>query len=154
MIRHEALKLFSRLRRGRTTRTLALYIAIGAAGVILYSAVLEGLLRIGLSPFPSYTVAYVTSIALLFTLNRQLTFRSLENPPHSQLLAFLTVAFVCYLVMIASEAVGLNVLRLTPLEAYWISIPVNGVVGYLGNRYVTFGPGLSAVLRGLRRRPD
>ncbi len=57
------------------------------------------------------------------------------------------VTIVIYFLTVAVVELGVLVLRLPPLAALALAIPVGASVGYLGTRYVTFGPGIIAAAK-------
>ncbi len=58
------------------------------------------------------------------------------------------VTIVIYFLTVAVVELGVLVLRLPPLAALALAIPVGASVGYLGTRdNVTFGPGIIAAAK-------
>jgi putative flippase GtrA len=123
-----------------TLRTFLMYVFIGIFGVLLYMALLWCFLRAGVPPIPAFTLSYVIAVSVTFVLNRYLNFKSFERAIHKQAGVYVVITVLNYVIMIAVEAIGIGPLRLSPMLAYMLSIPVNLPVAYLAHRFLTFGP--------------
>jgi putative flippase GtrA len=96
--------------------------------------------RAGVPPIPAFTLSYVIAVSVTFLLNRYLNFKSFERAIHKQAGVYVIIGILNYLIMIAVEAIGIGPLRLSPMMAYILSIPVNLPVAYFAHRFLTFGP--------------
>jgi putative flippase GtrA len=139
-----------------TARTFAGYLCIGVLGVSFYIALLWCFDQARIPSFVAFTLSYVIAVSAQFLLNRYLNFRAFDRAIHHQAGTYVVVTALNYVLMITVEELGIHVLRLNPIMAYILSIPVNLPIGYLANRYLTFGPGLLAFFRrnALRREHD
>jgi putative flippase GtrA len=117
-----------------------MYVFIGVFGVLLYMGLLWCFVRAGMPPIPAFTLSYVIAVSVTFLLNRYLNFKSFERAIHKQAGVYVVITVLNYLIMIAVEAVGIGPLRLSPMMAYMLSIPVNLPVAYFAHRFLTFGP--------------
>lgn len=120
---------------------------MGVAGVALYTVLLWFFVRAGIPSFWAFTASYVLAVAAQFLMNRYWNFRAFDRAIHHQAATYLVVTALNYAIMIAVEEIGVQILHVGPVLAYIISIPVNLPVGYLANRFLTFGPGILAVFR-------
>ena len=128
------------IRSRETVRTFLLYVFIGVFGVLLYMGLLWCFVRAGVPPIPAFTLSYVIAVSVTFLLNRYLNFKSFERAIHKQAGVYVIIGILNYLIMIAVEAIGIGPLRLSPMMAYILSIPVNLPVAYFAHRFLTFGP--------------
>lgn len=138
---------------GETRRTFIGYVCVGILGVSLYIVLLWVFVRFGMAAFWAFSSAYVLAVAAQFLMNKYLNFRAFDRAIHHQAGTYVVVTALNYVIMISVEELGIHVLRVSPIWAYVISIPVNLPVGYLANRFLTFGPGIIAVLERLRKLP-
>ena len=115
---------------------------VGVLGVALYVVLLWLFVRAGMPQFWAFTASYVLAVAAQFLMNRYWNFRAFDRAIHHQAGTYVLVTALNYVLMIAVEEFGVQVLRVGPVWAYLISIPVNLPIGYLANRFLTFGPGI------------
>jgi putative flippase GtrA len=130
-----------------TRRTLAGYVCVGVAGVALYMLLLAAFVRIGLRSFEAFTLSYVLAVSAQFLMNKYWNFKAFDRAIHQQAATYVVVTALNYAIMIGVEEASIHTLHVTPLWAYVISIPVNLPVGYLANRFLTFGPGIFAAFK-------
>ena len=133
-----------------TLRTFAGYVCVGIAGVALYMGLLWCFDRAGLIPFAAFTLSYIIAVSAQFLMNKYLNFRAFDRAIHHQASTYIVVTAVNYVLMIAVEELGIHLLHVDTLMAYALSIPVNLPIGYLANRFLTFGPGITESLRRYR----
>ena len=95
------------------------------------------------------TTSFFTGTTTHFLLNRYANFRRFDRAIHDQARTFAFIIFVQWLITLAviSALVGHGVY---PTAARIIAIAVNLPLGFLANRYLTFGVGI--VPRVLRLR--
>jgi putative flippase GtrA len=135
------------VRTDETRRTFAGYVCVGIAGVAFYMLLLWIFVRGGMPAFWAFTGSYVLAVATQFLMNRYWNFRAFDRAIHHQAGTYVIVTAINYVIMIAVEEAAIHGLRVTPMWAYVISIPVCLPVGYLANRFLTFGPGIIAALK-------
>lgn len=95
---------------------------------------------------------FVVSIATHFTLNKYVTFRSHDRPVVVQLRNYLIVTGILYVVALAVVESGIHYFRLSEMAAKLVSVPITIPFGYLANKYLIFGPGVTALVARLRKR--
>lgn len=135
------------IRADETRRTFTGYVCVGVAGVALYMLLLSIFVRAGMQAFWAFTASYVVAVAAQFLMNRYWNFRAFDRAIHHQAGTYVVVTAINYVIMIAVEEAAIHALHVTPFWAYVISIPVNLPVGYLANRFLTFGPGIVSALK-------
>lgn len=128
-------------------RSFVGYVSVGVAGVAFYMVLLWIFVRVHVPAFAAFTASYVIAVAAQFLMNKYWNFRAFDRALHHQAGTYVVVTAVNYVIMIAVEEFAVGVLRVSPLLAYAISIPVNLPIGYLANRYLTFGPGIIGAMR-------
>lgn len=141
------MNVFQSIRSAETRRTFTGYVCVGVAGVGLYMLLLWFFVRAGVPAFWAFTSSYALAVAAQFLMNRYWNFRAFDRAIHHQAGTYIIVTAVNYVIMIGVEEAAMSWLHVNPLWAYAISIPVNLPVGYLANRFLTFGPGILAALR-------
>ncbi len=132
------------------TRQFTTYAAVGVIGTLIDLSLFWALLRLHVPTPAAVTLAYGLATALQFYLNRHWTFRAFDRAAVVQAGTYLVVTLVNWLVALLFVEAGTHVFHLTPLVAKALSIPPSAVVGFLGNRYLTFGAGLRATMRDVR----
>jgi putative flippase GtrA len=97
------------------------------------------------------TVAYALAVATHFSLNKYANFRAHDRPVQHQAANYAIVTAICYATTtaIVKSAVAFG---LTPLLGKVIAIAFNVPIAFLGHRYLTFGPGITAVARSIFTR--
>ena len=95
------------------------------------------------------TIAYFTGTTTHFLLNRYANFRRFDRAIHDQARTFAFIIFVQWLITLALISV-LVAHGVYPTVARIIAIAVNLPLGFIANRYLTFGVGI--VPRMLRYR--
>jgi putative flippase GtrA len=140
--------LFKRLARDRVTQRLfATYVAIGGFVFLAYMGLFSALVSLRVPLNVAATVAYFSATALHFTLNRYANFRRFDRAVHDQARTFVTVVVVQWLVLLA--IVNVLVARgARPALATTIALIVNLPLGFVANRYLTFGIGIVPRLGG------
>jgi putative flippase GtrA len=141
------------LRTPETTRTFIGYAVIGVIGVALYVALLWGFGLLHVAPFYAFTFSYVLAVSAQFFMNKYWNFRAFDRATHQQAGTYAVVIAFNYAILIAIEEFGIGVLHLSPIAAYVLSIPIVLPFGYLAQRFLTFGPGILAVLKRSKRPP-
>lgn len=125
--------------RGDTARTFVGYCISGALGVGVYLALLFGCTIARIPSLAAFTSSYVVAVTAQFLMNKYWNFRSFNRPIHVQATTFIVVTAVNYVLMIAVEEAAIHALGVSMLLAYLMSVPINVPVGYVANRYITFG---------------
>jgi putative flippase GtrA len=134
-------------RSSETRRTFIGYLIVGVTGVALYVVLLQAFVHVGTPPFAAFTLSYVLAGSSQFLMNKYWNFRAFDRAIHHQFSTYAVIVAVNYAIMIAVEEFGMHVLHMTPLWAYVLSIPFNLPIGYITNRFLTFGPGIIALFR-------
>lgn len=130
----------ARLRFRETARTFAGYVVIGVLGVALYVALLWCFVHLHMPPLPAFTLSYVIAVSAQFLMNKFLNFKSFDRAIHKQAGTYVIITAFNYVIMIGVEELGIGPLRLSPIMAYMLSIPVNLPLSYFAHRFLTFGP--------------
>jgi putative flippase GtrA len=96
------------------------------------------------------TTAYFTGTTTHFLLNRYANFRRFDRAIHDQARTFAIIIGVQWLLTLAiiSTLVGFGVI---PIAARVAAIALNLPLGFLANRYLTFGIGILPRVMGLRK---
>lgn len=115
------------------------YCFSGTTGVLVYIALLSALVRVAVPSFIAFTASYVVAVAVQFLLNKYWSFSNFDRALHRQVPVYAAITALNYVLMIAVEEAAIHVFGVSALVAYLISVPINVPVGYLANRYVTFG---------------
>jgi putative flippase GtrA len=136
--------------KGALTRQFTAYVAVGVIGTAIDFGLFWVLLRLHVPPPAAVTLAYGLATALQFFLNRHWTFRAFDRAAVVQAGTYLAVTLVNWIVALVFVEAGTYVFHLTPLVAKALSIPPSAVVGFLGNRYLTFGAGVRGTMRDVR----
>jgi putative flippase GtrA len=110
------------------------------------------LVRVHVVVAVAVTLAFFTATVVQFFLNRHVAFANFDRPAVSQARTYAVIVVVSWLVAVGVVELGVRGLGLDPLVAKVVSIPPSAIVGFIGNRYLTFGPGIRAALRSLRDR--
>lgn len=124
------------------SRQFAAYAVVGVAGTLLDVGLFATFLRLGLRTPVAVTLAFFLATALQFFLNRQWSFRAFHRAAIVQAPVYAIVTIVNWLIALAIVEIGVATFHLDPLVAKAVSIPPTAIAGFLGNRYLTFGPGL------------
>lgn len=130
--------LLTHLARFEQFRPILGYAVAGAAGVCVYGIVLSALVHMHVPAIVSFTVSWGCGIALQFLMNRYWSFRAFDRPIRRQVVEYVAIALLNYVLMLAIEEFGMRVLNLSALAAFGLTIPVNTPIAYLANRHLTF----------------
>jgi putative flippase GtrA len=131
-------------------RQVAFYVAVGVIGTAVDFAFFWLLLRLHAQPAVAVTVAFAIATALQFFLNRHWSFRAFHRSALRQAGAYGVVVVASWLVNLTFVEAGIGVFHLTPLFAKALAIAPSAVLGFVGNRYLTFGRGIRGTVRLLR----
>jgi putative flippase GtrA len=132
-----------------TLRLIAVYLLIGGSSYVLY-ILLFSVLRQH-APLPlAISVAYFTATAMHFTLNRYVNFRRFDRAVHDQARTFVAVIAVQWLTTVVIVNL-LTVHGVQPAIAATVAVVVNLPLGFVANRYLTFGVGIVPRVLGLRK---
>jgi len=123
---------------------------VGVFGTLLDVASFWAFIRLGWSPWLAVTAAYALATAAQFYLNRRYCFQAFDRYVLHQLGTYSLVTFAQWLLTVAIVELGIRAFRFDPLLAKIISIPPGAIAGFVGNRYLTFGPGLRAAVARMR----
>ncbi len=128
-------------------RQFAVYLLIGGTVLFIDLGTLRFCLAHGVVLVLATTIAYFTGTTSHFLLNRYANFRRFERGIHDQARTFLAIIFFQWLVTLA--VVSLLVHYGSPvLPARLVAVALNLPVGFLANRYLTFGVGIIPRMRG------
>lgn len=130
-------------------RQVFFYGTVGVIGTSIDVGLLWVFLWLKLTPVVAVTLAYFTATAVQFFLNRHWSFRAFDRAAIHQFRAYVVVVLANWFVAVAFVEGGIHLFGLPPLVAKALSIPPSFAVGFLGNRYLTFGPGIRATYRRL-----
>jgi putative flippase GtrA len=131
-----------------TRRLFLVYAAIGAFVFVLYVGLfqlLEVSHRVPLTL--ASTIAYFVATATHFTLNRYANFRRFDRAIHDQARTFVAIILGQWLVTLAIVNL-LAVHGVPPIVATIVAVVVNLPLGFIANRYLTFGIGIVPRLLG------
>ncbi|HTU81093.1 MAG TPA: GtrA family protein [Candidatus Acidoferrales bacterium] len=131
-------------------RELGAYAVVGVIGTALDFGFFWALIRLGTWTAVAVTLAFGGATAVQFFLNRHWTFRSFDRPALHQARTYLVVIVANWLVALVVVESGTRLLHLPPLVAKAISIPPSALMGYAGNRFLTFGGGIRSTYRRWR----
>jgi putative flippase GtrA len=130
---------------------LARYLSIGGLVTCVDVGTFAILLRLRWPLLAVITVAYSLGVAMHFSLNKYVSFRVHDRPLRRQAATYGVVAVTCWATTtaIVNGAVALGI---PPLLGKVLAIAFNIPIGFLGHRYLTFGPGISAAVRHILTR--
>jgi putative flippase GtrA len=120
-------------------RQFVRYGLVGIVGTLLDFALLWALLHVRVWSPLAVTAAYGLATGVQFFLNRHWSFRATSGAVIPQAGTYAVITVINWLVALVFVEAGTSVFHLAPLVAKALSIPPSAVVGFLGNRYVTFG---------------
>ena len=128
-------------------RQLASYATIGLlVAAIDFTTFKLTLYEAHLSLFLATSIAYGTGVTSHFLMNRHFNFRNFERKIHQQALTYGVI--VCFGWLFTVSIVGFGVRSgLHPFPARVVAIVLNFPLGFACHRYLTFGPGILAMLR-------
>lgn len=127
------------------------YILIGALVFVIDTGSFAFEIKHHAALFLATTLSYVLGVISHFTLNRLVNFRNFDRTWQEQARTYGAIVFCQYLLTLAIVTGGVA-LGLQPLAAKIVAIAANIPVGFLAHRYLTFGPGIIAVARGVLLR--
>ncbi|MGA8535560.1 MAG: GtrA family protein [Candidatus Tumulicola sp.] len=130
-------------------RQLTAYAVVGVIGTVLDVALFWVLVRLGVWIPLAVTLAFFGATAAQFVLNRHWSFRASHRPAIVQVPIYAIVTFVNLLLTLALVEAGIGLLHLSPIAAKVFSIPPTALVGFVANRYLTFGIGVRATFERL-----
>lgn len=144
-----------RLPTESTLRMLSRYLLIGAVVFFLDMGIFTTLVHANAFLWIATLFAYSVAVCAHFLLNRYLNFRNFDRNLGNQLVTYLTIVSFSAVLTLAIIEFSVHWLGLTPIVSKLIAVAVNLPVGFLGHRYVTFGPGLRATaMRFFKRFAD
>lgn len=110
------------------------------------------LLSVGLWRPVAVAIAFVAGATTNFVLNRQLNFRKFGRTAPEQARTYVAVGTVLILTTMGIVELGVREWRLAPVIAKILAVGINFPLGFILHRHLTFGRGITASLRQLRRR--
>ncbi len=125
------------------------YIWIGIVGEAILFGAFALLLAAGMERIAALAVSYAVAVSAQFVFNKYCNFRAFDRTFMQQAGTYVVITGVVYLVSVAVLEMSARLFRLSPIVGLLLTIPICLPIGYLGNRYLTFGPGI--LLRGLER---
>jgi len=135
-----------------TLRSLIRYLGIGGFVFLLDIATFQLSIKAGIYRPLATTIAYVLAVTAHFLLNKFFNFRNFDRSTARQLRTYLVVVIFSWLVTLLVIEVSVRWLGWLPLWAKILAIVINIPVGFLANRYLTFGAGIGATLRKWQRQ--
>ena len=123
------------------SRQFTAYAIVGLAGTVLDLSLFACFVKLGVWTPLAVTAAFFVATAAQFVANRNWSFRALHRPAIAQAPVYAIVTFVNWLLAVAIVEAGVARLHLAPLIAKALSIPPTALLGFIANRYLTFGPG-------------
>lgn len=134
----------------RLRRQLLLYAAIGSLAVTVDVVLFRCCAAAGWMPELAAVASGLVSMAVHFTLNKYVNFRSHTRPLRAQLGTYCAVTGVWWIVTLGVVAGFTRGAALPPVAAKLIAVAVNFPLGFVLQRQLTFGAGIAAAVR--RRR--
>ena len=133
---------FSQIVADRSTRRhFTIYVAIGTFVLIVYLGLFQFLEAHHVALSLASTIAYAVATATHFSLNRYTNFRRFDRAIHDQARTFIAVIFGQWIITLV--IVNLLVFRgVSPTIASVVAVVVNFPLGFIANRYLTFGVGI------------
>lgn len=122
-------------------RQFAVFLSVGLINTIAALAVILTLSEIlGVHYVVANAVGYAFGLALGFVLHRNVTFKNQSDAQkqRSELIKFLVVFAVAYMIQLAALIVLVRGLGLPDQYAQVIAIGIYAVVNFIGNRVFTF----------------
>ncbi len=122
-------------------RQFAVFLSVGLINTIAALAVILTLSEIlGVHYVVANAVGYAFGLALGFVLHRNVTFKNQSDTQkqRSELIKFLVVFAVAYMIQLAALIVLVRGLGLPDQYAQVIAIGIYAVVNFIGNRVFTF----------------
>ena len=120
-------------------RQFARYAVVGAFGTLLDVLLFWALIQLHVWTAVAVTAAFFLATAAQFFLNRHWSFRSFHRSVIVQAKTYTLVTIANWIVALLFVEAGTNLFHLSPLVAKALSIPPSGVLGFIANRYLTFG---------------
>ena len=93
---------------------------------------------LGLGYFISVTAAYVTAILFQFNANRLFTFRASEKAQHIQLLRYLVLLAINYIITILIVSICVETLGLSAYVGVGVSVLITVFIGYCLSHFWVF----------------
>ena len=120
-------------------RQIVAYGIVGVFGTLLDVGLFSALVRLGAWVPLAVTLAFFGATAAQFVLNRQWSFRAFHRPAIAQAPVYAIVTFVNWLLALVLVEAGIQALHLSPIGAKAFSILPTALLGFVANRYLTFG---------------
>jgi putative flippase GtrA len=131
----------------RLRRQLLLYAAIGSLAVTVDVVLFRVFAGARWTPELAAVASGLASMAVHFTLNKYVNFRSHARPLRAQLGTYCAVTSVWWIVTIGVVAILTRGAALPPVAAKLIAVAINFPLGFVLQRQFTFGAGIGAALR-------
>lgn len=122
-------------------RQFGVFLTVGLVNTIAALAVILFLSEImHLHYVLANAIGYALGLALGFALHRNITFKNQSDPEkrHTEMLKFLVVFGVAYMIQLAGLVILVRVLGMPDAFAQVIAIGIYAVVNFAGNRAFTF----------------
>jgi putative flippase GtrA len=127
-----------------------MYAAIGGIAFIIYFGLFNTMERYHVNLTIASSIAYFTSTATHFLLNRYANFRQFDRAVHDQARTFITIVVAQWLVTVALVHI-LTSRGVLPIIAILVPVIVNLPIGFIANRYLTFGVGIVPRVNAMRK---
>lgn len=134
-------------RNKEMSRQFLAYGTVGAVGTLLDVALFWLLVHACAPTAAAVTLAFFAATAAQFFANRQWSFRAFHRAASVQAPEYVFITLVNWLLALAIVEFATLRLHFSPLEAKALSIPPTAILGFLANRYFTFGAGIRETLR-------
>jgi putative flippase GtrA len=118
------------------------YIWIGIAGQIMLFGLFWLMLSLHVERIVALTLSQGTAIAAQFFLNKYFNFRAFDRTIAHQAGTYVVVTALTYIVSVVIVELSVRIFGLNALVGLLLTVPICLPIGYLGNRYLTFGPGI------------
>ncbi len=147
---HKVRKLLSPFVHSSNSLALFVnYILIGIAGEAILFSLFWALLVVGVNRVVALGLSYTIAVSAQFVLNKYCNFRAFDRTVVQQAGTYVVIAALVYAVSIPIIEFSVRILHLGAMVGLLFTVPICLPIGYLGNRYLTFGPG---ILRSIRER--
>ncbi len=141
-------KLFSPFVHSRDSLALFVnYILIGITGEAILFVLFWALLGFGVNRVLALGISYTVAVSAQFVLNKYCNFRAFDRTVVQQARTYVVITAIVYAVSIPIIEITVRFLHLGAMVGLLFTVPICLPIGYLGNRYLTFGPGILGRIR-------
>lgn len=133
----DPIKKVNHIPRNEGIRQFIRYAIVGVINTCLYYVLYVLFLQFGMVFGIAHTIATIISIGNSYLWNKYFTFKA-KGRSYEQVLKFLIVCGIQYLVSLFVIYIGITVIGLTEEIAGLPPIILSLIIGYFGNRYFSF----------------